>query len=59
MLKEFFRERQVLPRDRDDVPLVAAGEAIVWVVGHRIAHPFRVRPDTQRLLLLRARRSCP
>lgn len=53
-LKEFFRERRVRPSDREQVPLIVAGEKIVWVVGHRIAHPYRVRAETRRVWTLRA-----
>jgi tRNA(Ile)-lysidine synthase len=53
-LKEFFRERRVWPADRDRVPLVTAGDSIVWVVGHRIGEEFRVRDGTTRRLVLTA-----
>jgi hypothetical protein len=37
------------------VPLVcAANGQIAWVVGQRIAEPFKVRDDTRRILRLRA-----
>ena len=55
-LKEFFRERRVWPSERDRVPIVVAGDRIVWVVGHRIDHRFRVQPETERVLALKARR---
>lgn len=55
-LKEFFRERRVWPSERDRVPIVVAGDRIVWVVGHRIDHHFRLRPETERVLELKARR---
>ena len=54
-LKEFFRQRRVLPGDRDRVPLVVTGDRIVWVVGHRIGHPFRLREETTRVWVLRAK----
>ena len=53
-LKEFFRERRVRPSERGRIPLIVAGETIVWVVGHRIDHRFRLRPETTRALVLRA-----
>lgn len=53
-LKEFFRERRVRPVERDQVPLVVAGGEIVWVVGHRIAHAYRVRAETRRVWTLQA-----
>ncbi|MBN1442125.1 MAG: tRNA lysidine(34) synthetase TilS [Planctomycetes bacterium] len=54
-LKEFFRQRRIPPRRRDAHPLVVAGEEIVWVVGERIAHPWRVSAETTRTLRLWAR----
>ena len=53
-LKEFFRERRVRPGERDAVPLVTAGDAIAWVVGHRIAHPFRITEGTKKLIVIEA-----
>jgi len=53
-LKEFFRERQVWPSDRDAAPLLLAGDAIAWVVGHRVADPFRVRAGSPRVLAVSA-----
>lgn len=56
-LKEFFREHRVSPRLRDTCPLVASGGGdIVWVVGQRLGHSFRVRPETRRTVHLYARR---
>ncbi|MGQ9591681.1 MAG: tRNA lysidine(34) synthetase TilS, partial [Planctomycetota bacterium] len=55
-LGEFLRERRVWPSERSRVPIVLAGEAIVWVVGHRIDHRFRLECGAARKLLLRARR---
>lgn len=55
-LGEFLRERRVWPSERDRVPIVAAGSAIVWVVGHRIDERFRVTDTTADVLVLRAGR---
>ena len=37
---------------RPYVPLVLSRGQILWVVGYRIAEPFKVRADTQRVLEL-------
>jgi len=55
-LKEFLRERGVDPEDRSGVPLVTDRRGIVWVVGHRIAHPYRIGPQTHRAVRFTARR---
>lgn len=40
-LQDFFVDSRI-PRDvRGRIPLLIAGERIAWVVGHRIAEPFR------------------
>jgi tRNA(Ile)-lysidine synthase len=45
-LKDFFIDQKVPRAERDMVPLVLSGVDIVWVVGYRIAEPYKVRPDT-------------
>ncbi len=53
-LKEFFRQRRVLPGARDAVPLVMAGDTIVWVVGHRIGAAACCTQETQRVVRVEA-----
>jgi tRNA(Ile)-lysidine synthase len=55
-VQDFFVDAKVPRWQRRRTPLVvdARGE-IVWVVGHRIAEPCRVRPGTERVLRLRVR----
>ena len=51
-LKDFFIDSKVSRAERAFVPLVVSGTDIVWVVGYRIAEPFKARPDTQYVLSL-------
>jgi tRNA(Ile)-lysidine synthase len=53
-LKEFLRERGVHPTARGRVPLVADEKGIVWVVGHRIGEPYRIRPESRSFVRLQA-----
>jgi tRNA(Ile)-lysidine synthase len=54
-LQDFFVDEKVPRLKRGRVPLVCAADGrIAWVVGHRIAEPFKVRDDTRRILCLRA-----
>ncbi len=51
-LKKFLIDAKIPRERRDRLPLVTAGEEILWVAGIRIAHPYRVTPDTVRVLVL-------
>lgn len=51
-LQDFFVNHKVPRAIRPYVPLVLTGTDILWVVGHRIAEPFKVRPETRRVLEL-------
>ncbi len=53
-LKEFLRERGVREEMRDRVPLVVDPRGIVWVVGHRIGDPYKLRPGTREGVRLSA-----
>ncbi len=55
-LKEFLRSQRIPPCDRDTVPLLVAGDTIVWVVGCRIGHAARCRPETKSVLAVEAHR---
>lgn len=51
-LKEFFIDQKVPKRLRDAWPLVVGNGHIIWVLGLRIAHPYRMGPGTTRVLRL-------
>lgn len=51
-LKDFLIDQKVPLHQRDCLPLVKADDIIIWVAGHRIAHPFRVTDDTEKVLEL-------
>jgi tRNA(Ile)-lysidine synthase len=55
-VQDYFVDAKIPRWRRGRIPLVAdARGEVVWVVGERIAEPCRVRPETQRILRLRAR----
>lgn len=56
-LSDFFINEKLPRRARKKWPLVCSGEEIVWVVGYRLAHPFRVTEGTIRALRLALWRS--
>jgi tRNA(Ile)-lysidine synthase len=51
-LQDFFTDTKIPRGERPYVPLVVSHREIVWVVGYRIAEPFKLRPETNRVLLL-------
>jgi tRNA(Ile)-lysidine synthase len=54
-LQDFFVDEKVPRLKRGRVPLVCTADGrIAWVVGQRIAEPFKVRGETHRILRLRA-----
>ena len=52
-LKDFFIDNKIPRAERSSIPLLMSGSEIAWVVGYRIADPFKVRPKTRRILRLR------
>jgi tRNA(Ile)-lysidine synthase len=54
-LQDFFVDEKVPRRRRGRVPLVCAADGrIAWVVGHRIAEPFKVTERTRRVVRIQA-----
>jgi tRNA(Ile)-lysidine synthase len=50
-LQDFFVDEKVPRHQRGRVPLLCAADGrIVWVVGHRIAEPFKVTEQTRHVL---------
>ncbi len=53
-LQDFFVDRKVARRERDEVPLVVDGRGrIVWVAGHEIDARFRVTDPAQAVIVFR------
>lgn len=51
-LSRFLSDAGIIAQDRQSVPLVLAGEEIVWVAGVRPGDRYRLRPATQRRVRL-------
>lgn len=52
-LKELFIDDKIPPYERDGIPLVVDEEAILWVVGWRLNHAYRLTAQTRQALVLR------
>ena len=52
-LSDFFTDRHIDSGSKGKIPLLCNGNGdILWVIGHRSDHRYRVRPDTARTLIL-------
>ncbi len=52
-LKNYFINQKVPRGERDHVPLVVAGEEIIWVVGKQVSQLCRITERTERVLVFR------
>lgn len=52
-LKDFFMDEKISLKERSRVPLIISDGDILWVVGKRIGHPYRVTDNTREVLVLR------
>ncbi len=52
LVSDLLNDLKLEQRDRAQTLVLLAGHDIAWVVGRRISHRFRVRPDTRRLVRL-------
>lgn len=54
LLSDFFTNNHLSRHARKKtLLLIDADGKIVWVCGHRIAHPYRIRPSTSKVLVVR------
>ena len=49
-LSDYFTDRKIPLEIRDQIPLVASGNQILFVAGYAVAESLRVGPDTKRIL---------
>jgi tRNA(Ile)-lysidine synthase len=52
-VSDFFVDNKVPLPEKDQTWILASGRKIVWIVGLRIDHRFRITEQTKRVLLLR------
>lgn len=52
-LKKYLIDQKVPAEAREGLPLVLAGEEIIWVAGRQISQRCRVTPETRQVLVLR------
>jgi tRNA(Ile)-lysidine synthase len=52
-LSDFFVDEKVPVPEKEGTWIMASGKKIVWIMGYRIDHRFRITPSTSRVLRLR------
>jgi tRNA(Ile)-lysidine synthase len=52
-ISDFFIDKKINRLDKSEVWILTSGEQIVWVVGHRIDHRFRITKETTEILEIR------
>jgi tRNA(Ile)-lysidine synthase len=51
-LKEYFIDNKISRELRDNIPLVAKGSEIIWIIGYKISDKFKVTENTKKVLRL-------
>ncbi len=51
-LSDYFVDRKIPVSEKNRVPILTSGEAIVWVCGERLDERFKITPRTERILRL-------
>lgn len=49
-IKDFFIDQHIPRQERSTIPLVCAGDAVVWVVGYRTDDRWKITPKTKKIL---------
>lgn len=52
-ISDFFVDNKVPVPDKERAWLLASGRKVVWIIGYRIDHRFRITGQTKKVLMLR------
>ena len=51
LLSDYMTDEKIPLNERDEIVLLADGEHVLWVVGHRISNYYKVGSDTKKILI--------
>jgi tRNA(Ile)-lysidine synthase len=51
LLSDYMTNEKIPLSERDEIPLLADGEHVLWVVGHRISNYYKVGSETKKVLI--------
>ena len=51
-LSDFFSDQKFSLKDKEDVWILASGDDVVWIVGHRSDNRFRISDETKSVLIV-------
>ncbi|WP_019987036.1 tRNA lysidine(34) synthetase TilS [Rudanella lutea] len=57
LVSDLLNDRKVSLPERARTAVLTAGDKVVWVVGHRLAHEVRITDSTRRILVVRLQNS--
>ncbi len=49
-IRRFMIDEKIPKEQRDQIPLLADGSHILWIIGYRISEYYKIGPDTTRVL---------
>ena len=56
LVSDLLNELKLSRSEREQTAVLLTGDTIVWVIGHRIGHRFRITKETKQVCLLRLHR---
>lgn len=56
-LQDYMVNEKVPKYERDNIPVLADGSHIMWVLGHRISEYYKVTKDTKRVLEIKVKKN--
>ncbi|HNW74463.1 MAG TPA: TilS substrate C-terminal domain-containing protein [Bacteroidales bacterium] len=54
-LSDFFVDQKIPRIDKDNTWLLLSGNDIIWIIGRRIDHRYRITGQTKKVLMVTAR----